>query len=77
MADANPTVTKFQSDLARSDCNFGVLLMENGRTAEALTAYESALAIQKRLADVNGTATGLQSELANTHNNIGILLRSR
>ena len=36
LADANPAVTQFQSDLAASHDNIGVLLSETGKPAEAL-----------------------------------------
>ena len=64
LADANPTVTEFQSDLATSHNNIGNLLSDTGKPAEALKAYESALAIRRKLADANPTVTQFQSDLA-------------
>ena len=48
LADANPTVTDFQSDLASSHNNIGILLNATGKPAEALKAYEAALAIRRK-----------------------------
>jgi tetratricopeptide (TPR) repeat protein len=45
-----------------------------GRRAEALAAYERALAICQKLANDNPAVTGFQLELANIHSEIGALL---
>ena len=74
LANANPTVTLFQSDLAASHHAIGLLLSETGKPAEAMKAFESALAIQKALADANPTVILFQTELGLTHNNLGVLL---
>ena len=58
----------------RSHNNIGILLSDTGKPAEALKAYEAALAIRQKLADANPTVTGFQSDLADSHNNIGVLL---
>ena len=49
MADANPTGTEFQSKLAANHLNIGLLLSATGKPAEALKAFESALAITRKL----------------------------
>ena len=66
LADANPTVTQFQSDLARSQNNIGALLDDFGRLAEAINAHESAVAILQKLADANPTVIEFQSNLSRT-----------
>jgi serine/threonine protein kinase len=75
LADANPTVTHFQSELGKSHNNIGNLLRATGKPAEALRAYENVLEIKQKLAEANPTVTELDSDLALSHNNIGILLR--
>jgi serine/threonine protein kinase len=74
LADASPTVTTFQSDLAASHNNIGVLFSATGKPAEALAAHGKGLAILQRLADANPAVTKFQSNLAGNHYNIGILL---
>ena len=74
LAEANPTATEFQSDVANSHLGIGFLLTKTGKLAEALKAYESALAILHKLAEANPTVTKFQSELAAVHNAIGTLL---
>jgi serine/threonine protein kinase len=74
LADANPTVAQFQSNLAAGHYSIGYLLHATGQPAEALKAYQSALAIRKTLADANPTVTQFQSRLADSHNTIGLLL---
>ena len=73
LARENPSVTEFQSDLAGSHNNIGVLQDETGRPAEALASYEQARAIRERLVRENPSVTEFQSDLATSHNNIGIL----
>jgi serine/threonine-protein kinase len=75
LADANPAVTDFQSDLAASYNNLGALLNDYlSKHAEALAAFRQSLAIQQKLADANPAVTDFQSHLAWSHNNIGIVL---
>ena len=50
LARENPTVTEFQSELAESHINIGILLRETGKPAEALAALEQARVILERLA---------------------------
>ncbi len=75
LADANPSISEFQSRLAASHGNIGLLLRDTGKPVEALKAYESALAIFRKLADANPSISEFQSRLAASHNNIGLLLR--
>ena len=74
LADANPSITQYQRDLAATDVNIGLLFSNTGKPAEALRAYEPAKSIQQRLADANPSDTEVQRELALSHNNIGIIL---
>ena len=75
LADANPSVSEFQSDLANSHNSIGILLEATGKPAEAMEAHQSALAIRRKLADANPSVSEFQSDLALSHNNIGILLK--
>jgi serine/threonine-protein kinase len=74
LADANPTVTQFQSNLAWSHNDIGSVLNNTGKLEEALASYRQALAIRQKLADANPTVTQFQSELAWSHSDIGLAL---
>ncbi len=74
LADAHPTVTEYQSNLARSHNRLGNLLNATGALAEARKAYEAAVAIRQKLADAHPTVTEYQSDLAGSHGNLGNLL---
>jgi serine/threonine protein kinase len=74
LADANPDVAKFQSELAWSHMNVGGIMMDTGKPAEALKAYQRALAIREKLADDKSAGTQYKNELAMSHNAIGLLL---
>ena len=74
LADAHPTVTEYQINLATTHNNLGILLRATGAAAEARKAYETALAIQQKLADAHPTVTEYQSDLATSHNNLGHLV---
>ena len=73
LADANPNVTQFQSDLARSHNNIGMLFSETGKPAEALAALEKGRAIRQALADANPRVTLFQRDLAISLSGIGQL----
>jgi tetratricopeptide (TPR) repeat protein len=62
--------------LANSHDSIGVWMDQTGKRAEALQAYQKALAIRKKLADANPADTEFQFGLARSHFNIGILLMS-
>jgi tetratricopeptide (TPR) repeat protein len=70
-AGDNPSVTKFQSDLALSHNNIGILQGETGHPDQALESFNNALAIRERLARENPTVTEFQNLLAGSHLNIG------
>jgi hypothetical protein len=73
LAEANPTVTNFQSDLATSHHNIGLLLTSAGKPAEGVAAYESALAVREKLARENPESPGFASGLGATLNNLAVL----
>ena len=74
LADDNPAVTEFRSDLAASHVNLGILLSDTGKPAEAEAEFRKALAIRQKLADDNPAVTEFRSGLADSHNDLGILL---
>ena len=75
LADANPAAAPFQSDLATTYNNIGLLpLHAKGKPAEALESHCSALAIRRKLVDANPADTQSSSNLAGIHYNIGLLL---
>ncbi len=76
LAQENPTVIKYQNDLAASHNNLGALLSATGKNAEAREAYDQAILIKKKLAQENPTVTKYQNNLAASHNNLGALLAS-
>ena len=73
LVDANPTVTRFQTDLALSHHNFGNMLAGKGKWADALAAHKQALVIRQKLVDANPAVTKFQSDLASSHNEIGLV----
>jgi tetratricopeptide (TPR) repeat protein len=77
LADANPAVTQFQSDLAYSHNNIGVALQRAGQTQAVLAAHEKARAIRQELAGAHPAVIVFQQDLAYTHNNIGVVLYLR
>ena len=50
LAEANPSVIAFQGQVAACHYNIGSLLMETGKPAEAMNAFDSALTIFERMA---------------------------
>src|SRR5262249_27665835 len=52
LADANPAITDFQSNLANTHLEMGDVLRLTGQPAEARASYEEALAIIDRLIKV-------------------------
>jgi serine/threonine-protein kinase len=75
LADANPTVTEFQSDLAQSHNNIGFDLFQTGKPTEGLQELQKSLAIRQKLADANPAVTQFQRDLAGSHHTIGHVLR--
>jgi serine/threonine protein kinase/tetratricopeptide (TPR) repeat protein len=74
LADANPTVIQFQSELAESHDTIGSALAYMRKPADALKQYEGALAIRQKLADASATVIQFQSDLATSHDKIGLLM---
>ena len=66
--------TQFQSDVAMTQNNFGVLLSNMGRLEEAHERYEQALDMREQLLNSDTENTQFQSYVATTQNNLGILL---
>ncbi len=65
LADDNPAVTYFRSNLALSHNILGwLLLSKTGRPSEAEAEFRKALAIQQKLADDNPAVTHFQRDLA-------------
>ena len=78
LADANPAVTQFQSDLAGSHNNIGWHAeRRRGSRRRRWRRTEKALAIQQKLADANPAVTQFQRDLALSHCNIGGCCRRR
>jgi tetratricopeptide (TPR) repeat protein/tRNA A-37 threonylcarbamoyl transferase component Bud32 len=73
LADANPGVAQFQSDLGDSYYVIGTLLKEGGKPKEALEAFQKGLDIFQPLADGNRANTAFQLSLANCYGEIGSL----
>ena len=67
LADANPGVTEFQSDLDRSHAILGRLLARQKRFAEAFTALDASLAISRRLAEADPKNTQYRNHLGYSH----------
>jgi serine/threonine-protein kinase len=76
LADVNPAVTQFQTDLANNHRFIGLLLWNTGKPEEAMLAFRQGLAIFQKLADANPAVTEFQVGLAKSHNNIGVLLKA-
>ncbi len=73
LADDNPAVTKFRSDLAFSHNNLGLVLMD-GRPSAAAAEFRKGLALYQKLADDNPAVIAFRSDLAYSHNHLGWLL---
>ena len=65
LADANPNVTDFQSNLSSTHQVMGWALNQSGKPVEALAVFERAITIMQKLADANPNVTEWQTELAN------------
>ena len=64
LADANPNVTDFQSNLSYPP-GHGRAVNETGKPAEALAVFERAIPIMQNLADANPNVIEWQTDLAN------------
>ena len=73
LADAHPTVTQYQSDLANNRSNLGSLLGRSGAPAEARKAHEAALAIQQKLAREHPESPKYASDIGASLNNMALL----
>ena len=75
LAEANPSVERFQSDLANSYNQVGIALTLIGKPSEALEAFGRSLAIRQKLADAKPAVIQFRSDVAKTYNNIGAVLQ--
>jgi serine/threonine-protein kinase len=75
LARANPAVSRYQIDLARSHTLIGKLQNEASHAAESLESFRHARAIHERLVRHDPTSARFQSALALSENNVGELLR--
>jgi serine/threonine protein kinase/tetratricopeptide (TPR) repeat protein len=71
LAESNPAVTTFQSDLARSQYNIGNMLIGMGRLPEAVLEFRKTLVIRQKLAAANPAMPAFQSDLSWSHSIIG------
>ncbi len=69
----NPSVKRFQGDLAWSHTRLGHLQLATGRSADAMASYERARAIRERLARENPSDAQSRSDLASIYESIGYL----
>ncbi|MFO0960787.1 MAG: tetratricopeptide repeat protein [Isosphaeraceae bacterium] len=74
LANDQPDVAKYLSNLAATHGKLASLLSDTGDSAGARRAYESALAIRKKLAEDHPAVTEFQADLAGIHNNLALLL---
>ena len=75
LAEANPSVERFQSDLANSHNQVGIALTLLGKASSASEAFGRSLAIRQKLADANPAVPQFQSDVAKVYNNIGALFQ--
>ena len=75
LADAYPSVTQFQQDLALSHNGIGLLLSATDDTSKALAEYGQALTIRQKLADTNPKVPDYRNDVASCHSNTADVLR--
>jgi tetratricopeptide (TPR) repeat protein len=74
LIEKDPENVVYQSDVARTLNNLGVLLWNMGRFEEAKQSYEKAFEVREVLLKVNSENVMYQSDVAMTLNNFGNLL---
>jgi tetratricopeptide (TPR) repeat protein len=77
LVKAHPDLHEYQSALARTHNNLGLLLQEQGEWQEALKEYEQARDLRLKLVKAHPDLHEYQSALASTHNNRGLLLQEQ
>ena len=73
LAKADPTKPEYQSNLANTHYNMGILFLESDRRLEAEVSYQKALILYEAVAKADPTVPEYQSNLANTHYGLGDL----
>jgi tetratricopeptide (TPR) repeat protein len=71
LAEANPNVTDFQSNLSSTYQVIGWALNQTGKPAEALASFEQAITIMQKLADSSPDVMEWQTEMANNLGFVG------
>jgi serine/threonine-protein kinase len=72
--EAEAPTDALRSLLGAAHFGIGWVLREKGKLAEALTAFQRALAIRQQLADAHPAATPRQQDLAASYNSIAVVL---
>jgi tetratricopeptide (TPR) repeat protein len=67
LADANPTVSRHQVEVARVHNNLGRLLVRQERYADALTAIDTGLVIRQKLVEADAKNTVYTNHLGYSH----------
>jgi tetratricopeptide (TPR) repeat protein len=76
-ADLAAKHAELAAEQAKVQARFDMAVKAIGKPAEALEAYDKALAIWQKLADANPKVIEFQCDLANLHNNRGRALASQ
>jgi serine/threonine protein kinase/tetratricopeptide (TPR) repeat protein len=71
LAEADPAVAEYQSDLTETHDYIALLLMHTGKQQEALTAWRKALIVSQRVAAANPAVVRIQYGLANIYDDVG------
>jgi tetratricopeptide (TPR) repeat protein len=67
LVDAQPTLPRYQDDLAESHTQLGRLLARQKRFAEAFTAFNSGLAIRQKLTEADPKNTASTNNFGYSH----------
>jgi tetratricopeptide (TPR) repeat protein len=75
LADDNPKIVSYQSAVASTHLNLGILLLEINEPTKALDEQRQARAIFQKLADDNPKIPSYSNLLASGHTNVADALR--